>query len=106
MNMGDAPYVDWRIKGPCTTLSPKDYDRLFFPAKGRSINEAKKFCAGCKVNNECLRLALETKAEGIWAGTTWKERQRILIAESKLREIGRRRRRRKIISRGIVTLTA
>jgi WhiB family redox-sensing transcriptional regulator len=53
---------------------------LFFPvsATGKSLEqatEAKRICAGCRVQRECLSFALRTlQAHGIWGGTTEEER--------------------------------
>lgn len=51
-----------------------------FSVKGSPIlikehkDRAKRYCAGCPVRTECLSYALANDEQGIWAGTT--ERQR------------------------------
>ena len=74
----EREYNDWRVMGPCSTLPPSEYDTLFFPEKGRSINKAKAFCKNCPVILDCLEYALKNNEDGIWAGTCKKERDRIM----------------------------
>ncbi len=62
----------WVALGACVGSDP----RVFFPGKGQdAAGPARRICAGCEVQAECLEYAL-TRPEkfGIWAGTT--ERQR------------------------------
>ena len=42
----------------------------FFPPDGRHdiAAKAKKVCATCPVQEQCLEYALETQTQGIWAG--------------------------------------
>lgn len=47
---------------------------MFFITKGKSANAAKKFCSECIVQKQCLFYAIYYGEEGIWAGTTKKER--------------------------------
>ncbi len=66
----------WRDSAACRD----DTEGLFFPDDSDlgSINAAKAICAGCPVADECLAYAIDTnQSEGIWAGTTAKERRRI-----------------------------
>lgn len=52
---------------------------LFFPQKGRVIEETrmvKKICAKCLAFEECFTFSMLHAVDGIWAGTTPKERQR------------------------------
>jgi len=66
----------WRSAAACRSVDPE----LFFPvsATGKSLEqatEAKRICAGCRVQRECLSFALRTRqAYGIWGGTTEEER--------------------------------
>ncbi len=63
--------------GPWTEQAAcKGYTDLFFeqnhvPAVCRSL------CRGCPVFEDCLAYALEVDVEGIWAGTTVAERERM-----------------------------
>lgn len=76
--------MDWRLKGKCAKLTPPQYDKLFFPNSGRSINNAKKFCTNCPVEEECLEFALTNEVKGIWAGTSEKDRIGILRFRNQL----------------------
>ncbi|MEA2686699.1 MAG: WhiB family transcriptional regulator, redox-sensing transcriptional regulator [Actinomycetota bacterium] len=56
---------------------------LFFPTgetgvEAETIRAAKALCRACPVNDTCLQYALETRqTDGIWGGTTERERRRI-----------------------------
>lgn len=53
----------------------------FFPDRGRPAERAKAVCATCPVWRECLEYALaDHEREGVWGGTTEKERRVILRA--------------------------
>ena len=80
----DSPYWDWRTKGSCAGLSTKELDKLFFPESGRSIIKAKEFCKDCPVLVNCLQFALDNTLEGIWAGTTYADRLRMIQARRKI----------------------
>ena len=77
-------YFDWRSKSKCGSLDLPEIELLFFPTNGRSINRAKKFCAPCEVQDECLEAALEFEDRGVRAGTTYKERKKILEFRTQL----------------------
>lgn len=68
----------WRAAGACLTADPD----LFFPiANGqvadRQIVKARRICADCQVQRQCLDFAIRTaEAHGIWGGTTPEERVR------------------------------
>jgi WhiB family redox-sensing transcriptional regulator len=72
--------TEWTKRAAC-----KGMTELFIPSKQTYWAEleenqryAKKICADCLVNSECLEYALAHPAkhiEGIWAGTTEKERR-------------------------------
>ena len=65
----------WRRRAACRDAPAE----LFFPTKGRTlpeIEDAKRVCATCPVQRECLEFALLTRQEfGIWGGTTEPERR-------------------------------
>ena len=50
-------------------------DVSFFPDKGQSAAPAKAVCAGCPAKGPCLEYAIETDAEGVWGGTSRRERR-------------------------------
>ena len=61
----------WRKRAACTGI---DSD-IFYPA---SEDEAEAVCAVCPVQSACLEHALASRErEGIWGGTTERERRRI-----------------------------
>jgi WhiB family redox-sensing transcriptional regulator len=67
---------DWQRDALCVEYP----DVEFFPAKGQSNEPARAVCARCLVRVECLDYALsapETRAHGVWAGTTPLERKRL-----------------------------
>lgn len=52
---------------------------LFFPEhQGKSPRAAKRICAVCPVQAECLEYALQHREQfGVWGGTTERERRRM-----------------------------
>jgi hypothetical protein len=49
--------------------------------------KAKAFCIGCPVMAECLEIALVYNYQGVWGGTTEKERRKLPIKDTRfLRE--------------------
>lgn len=64
----------WQEQGLCAQVGWA----AFFPEKGEPAEAAKRICAGCGVRAECLEYALtERIAEGVWGGTTERERRKI-----------------------------
>ena len=67
--------ASWRKRGACVGLDPD----VFYPPSDEEAEEAKKICAVCVVRELCLEFALSTReAEGVWGGTTGRERRRLL----------------------------
>ena len=65
----------WRQRGACVGLDPD----VFYPHTDDEADEAKAICAQCPVRETCLEVALDTReAEGVWGGTTARERRRLL----------------------------
>lgn len=65
----------WRQRGACRGLDPD----IFYPLSDEEAGAAKAVCAQCPVQKLCLEFALDTReAEGIWGGTTSRERRRLL----------------------------
>jgi WhiB family redox-sensing transcriptional regulator len=53
----------------------------FFPRRGEDVGPARAICDGCLVSDECLDHACSTgwlgvPAQGIWGGTSARERKR------------------------------
>lgn len=70
---------EWRLRGRCLSVDPE----TFFPepqAK-ESPQAALALCAACKVQSSCLAWALDAgDRNGVWGGTTPRERQAMLVA--------------------------
>ena len=55
----------WMVNAACRGMSPA----LFFPENGEQPKEARRVCAVCPVQAECLRYAAETRVvDGVWGG--------------------------------------
>lgn len=71
---------DWEESGICRR---PDVDwRIFFPPdedKGVKQEQAKRHCAVCPVKGHCFMkaMAMRERPEGIWGGTSTKERQKL-----------------------------
>ena len=66
----------WRDLAACRGEDP----RLFFPATGDPVRQARAICAACPVRIACLRYALADPValrHGIWGGTTPRHRREI-----------------------------
>ncbi len=70
---------DWRELSLCRDSEPN----LFFPVGSTGpaiaqIQEAKKVCGECSVQESCLQYALQTNQEaGVWGGYAEDERRRL-----------------------------
>lgn len=65
----------------CAQIDPE----LWFPEKGGNNSVAKELCRACDFQVACLRYSLGERIyglsiQGIWGGTTWKERRGLLRA--------------------------
>lgn len=77
----------WTNEAACDGMDRE----LFFAESANEIRAAKKICAACPVAIPCLVYALEwDHADGIWGGTTGKERAGLVGARPRTK---RRRRR-------------
>lgn len=68
----------WYQWGLCKERSDVDW----FPAAGDCATLAKAICQRCPVTDQCLAYVLSTgpTTEGIWAGTTRRERESMLAS--------------------------
>lgn len=67
--------ITWRQRGACNGLDPA----VFYPDSEENAEEAKAICALCPVRLSCLEHALTMRErDGVWGGTTEKERRRII----------------------------
>lgn len=68
------PSGDWRDSALCAQTDPD----AFYPENGGSTRAAKRICADCPVQNECLLDALDRGEEfGVWGGLSRAERRRL-----------------------------
>lgn len=68
----EAPSFDG--SQPCAQLDPE----LFFPEEETPLTEiqiAINVCKTCEFEIECLRYAVKNSVQGIWGGTTDKQRR-------------------------------
>lgn len=75
------PDTAWMLRGRCAEEAHADQSvaELFFPDPGgkNDAEMAKALCSACAVQVDCLRFAMATAVDGIWGGTTARERQEI-----------------------------
>lgn len=65
-------YFEWTKDAVCVRFQLS----MFFTASSSQM--AKTICHHCPVKSQCLTWALMYKEEGIWGGTTFEERRRLL----------------------------
>ena len=71
----------WMSEGNCAEKDPA----IFFPSDGVGVEEAKRVCSGCGLQNQCLEYALINRVEhGVWGGASERQRRRILKARRQL----------------------
>jgi WhiB family redox-sensing transcriptional regulator len=78
------PYEEWMNEGSCRFYP----QALFFPPDGHhTLSEAaREICNFCPVQLTCLEYALTHRLDdGIWGGTTGRERKRIIARRVRLR---------------------
>jgi WhiB family redox-sensing transcriptional regulator len=64
----------WLDDAACKGMDPD----IFFPEQGNGWVHAAAICATCPVQQECLDWALQhEETEGVWGGTSQRERRRI-----------------------------
>lgn len=67
--------LGWADIAACTGLE----SAIFYPTTDDDATAAKAVCAQCPVQADCLEHAIGRREHnGIWGGTTEKERQRII----------------------------
>ena len=67
-------YADesWRQGALCAQIDVGD---VFFPETTGINNEARRICAACDVQTQCLNYALHRSEAGIWGGKSENERK-------------------------------
>lgn len=69
--------ADWRTEAACIGVEPE----TFFPPPNSHANAAKRVCAGCPVQAECLAEAIRSDARhGVWGGLSEHARGRLPAA--------------------------
>lgn len=69
-----APYPNFDGSQVCAQTDPE----AFFPeAQGSSPRAAKAMCAGCPFVEVCREYAIWHNVDGVWGGTTLRQRQSI-----------------------------
>lgn len=74
--MNPAPFPQTNGSEPCASGDPE----RFFPLQGTNghiLEAVKAECRGCHVRDACLAYALTHKIDGIWAGTTVEQRDKL-----------------------------
>lgn len=70
-----GPWVD---QAACKTAGVDrffpDVERIGRRAHYRAVAEARRVCAGCPVAEPCLAYALDNGVDGVWGGTTHRQR--------------------------------
>jgi len=65
---------EWHNQAACTFIGGDEW----FPEKGGTTREAKKVCATCPVQNECLQYALDhDERYGVWGGLSERDRRKL-----------------------------
>lgn len=81
--------MDWRDDAACRDEDPE----LFFPIgttgiAHEQVNAAKRICARCPVQEECLEFALASNQDaGIWGGLTEDERRTLKRSRQRRRRL-------------------
>ena len=72
----------WRERAACASRAVPPL-RWFFPdvthlvPGSKKIRRARRTCALCPVRTPCLQVAISEGLEGVWAGTTDEDRERV-----------------------------
>jgi WhiB family redox-sensing transcriptional regulator len=61
----------WYADAACRGMD----QRLFFPPRGETADEARAVCASCPVREPCRALAVDEQLDGIWGGTSRRQRR-------------------------------
>lgn len=73
--MDEEVELQWMRDGNCRNYPPA----AFFPSDGVGVDAARRICATCQVQDQCLDYALVNRIDhGVWGGCSERERRRIL----------------------------
>ena len=74
---------DWMQESLCREMDPE----FFFPSDGVGVEAAKTVCMRCPARLKCLEYALRNRIDqGVWGGTSERERRRIRAARRRAAE--------------------
>lgn len=77
----------WHLDAACRGADPN----LFFPERGEPTSEAKRICASCPVQTECLEYGVvENPIAGIWGGRAFRDRQALRMGRETRGREGRK----------------
>src|SRR5215472_5403958 len=77
---------DWIDAAACAAADPE----VFFTTGQEADAEAKRYCAGCPVHEECLDYALTAREEfGVWGGFSEAERRSVIGEADEGKRTGR-----------------
>ena len=70
----DHSEQEWMLHARCRSLAPGE----FFPSDGVGVDKARRICAQCTAQPECLEYALANDERfGIWGGLSERERRKL-----------------------------
>jgi WhiB family redox-sensing transcriptional regulator len=69
----------WKADARCARPDQHLPRNFFYPPKGSSLAGVQAYCAECPVRLDCLEYAIKHRErQGIWGGTSERERRRIV----------------------------
>ena len=71
-NVFNLERPEWMARAACRT---EGTDVFFHERYRHAVKVAKFICAGCVVQPDCLRFAIDNEEVGIWGGLTTSERR-------------------------------
>lgn len=81
-----TPWESARRLAKCGSESLSETDKLFWFGQGGSPLRAEKYCSDCPIIKFCQIYAIVHDEEGIWGGTTKKERNQTVAAMPSLKD--------------------
>ncbi len=80
--------MNWRERAACAGT----FSTRFFPSTGAGALPARKICAQCSVQPDCLAYAVAdtSLADGVWGGATSKERASIRTRRYTVEQVRKR----------------
>lgn len=66
--------MEWMENARCKNMGSE----LFMSENQKDIKEAIAICLGCPAVKSCLEYAIANKEQGVWGGTTERQRTRLI----------------------------